>query len=351
LNYMKPVNSNTRSKNILLSVLALLITGGLAFVLFTSLKQMDGVNIVAKNPVNNITATSSEKENALLGYDDLLHTKLSGLQQLDNEFTEMLVSTLPNKNYDSLNAVILAQEEEFRKSIDSIDHRGKTLDKTAGGLFSKMIASFKSILESRKSIGSLRNAVSIGQSSFTPDEQAMFKLQEELMSKTNRVTTLENSLSALEKKTADIPNQLAIRQNSKLSDSVKFVSSINILENKVASLTATINNLKQDNDRLQKFQNDNEKNLVSTDAVVREKLILQQRLDFLNAELQLARVDCNLSRVDATQIISTAKQRKLLLNEASSILTDLSTSGSAEVKRKAQEKIAKLNQVAANSRD
>lgn len=347
---MKPVNNKTRSKNIFLSVLALLVTGGLAFILFTSLKQMDAVNIVAKKINNNNSAAASEQDNVLLWYDELLHVKLNGLQQLDNQFTEMLVSTQPAKNYDSLNAVILQQEEEFRKSIDSINHQGKNL-KNGNELFSKMIASFKSILESRKSVGSLRNAVTLGQSSFTPEEATMFKLQEELMTKTNRVTTLENSLSALEKKTADIPSQLLFNRNSKFADSVKLVANINVLENKVATLTSTINSLKQDNDRLQKFQNENDKNIISSEAVQREKIILQQRLDFLNAELQLARVDCNLSRVDAAQIISTAKQRKMLLNEASSILTDLSATGNTEVKRKAQEKIAKLNQIAANSRD
>ena len=332
----------------LFSVLALLVTASLAFILFTSLKQMDAVNIVAKKINHN--AAASEQDNVLLGYDELLHAKLNGLQQLDNKFTEMLVSTQPDKNYDSLNAIILQQEEEFRKSIDNIDHQGKKL-RIGNVQFSKMITSFKSILESRKSIGSLRNAVTIGQSSFTPDEKEMFKLQEELMTKTNRVTTLENSLTALEKKTADIPSQLLFNKNSKLADSVKFVANINVLENKISALTATINSLKQDNDRLQKFQNENDKNIVSNEAVLREKTILQQRLDFLNAELQLARVDCNLSRVDAAQIISTAKQRKLLLNEASSILTNLSATGNADVKRKAQEKIAKLNQITANSRD
>lgn len=334
----------------LFSVLALLVTAGLAFFLFTSLKQMDAANIVAKVSNNNSPELSAQG-NVLLQYDEQLHSKLNGLQQLDNQFAELLISTLPNKNYDSLNTIILLQEENFRKSIDSINQQGAALSKTDNSLFSKMIASFRLILESRKSAGSLRNAVAIGQSSFTPDEKALFKLQEELMTKTNRVTTLENSISILEKKTAGIPSRFINNQNSKFADSVKFVANINVLENKISALTTTLNSLRQDNDRLQKFQNENAKNGISNEAVLREKTILQQRLEFLNAELQLARVDCNLSRVDATQIISTAKQRKLLLNEASAILTDLSAAGNAEVKRKAQEKIARLNKVAANSRD
>lgn len=334
----------------LLSVLALLITAGLAFILFTSLKQMDGVSISAKSSNNNRTATTAQ-DNALLVYDEQLHAKLNSLQQLDNQFTDLLISSLPVKNYDSLNKIILQQEEEFRKSIDSINHQGAALNTSDNSLFSKMIASFKSILESRKSVGSLRNAVSIGQSSFTPDEKALFKLQEELMTKTNRVITLENSLSELEKKTTNIPSQVTNNQKSKFADSIKFVANINVLESKIATLNANINELKQYNDRLLKQQSEGADNAITNEALVREKTILQQRLDFLNAELQMARVDCNLSRADATQIISTAKQRKLLLNEASSILTNLSATGNAEVKRKAQEKIARLNQVAANSRD
>jgi len=55
--------------------------------------------------------------------------------------------------------------------------------------------------------------------------------------------------------------------------------------------------------------------------------------------------------VDATQIISNSKQRKQLLSEASSILTDLSASGDADIRSKVKEKIMRLNQVAANTRD
>ncbi len=335
----------------LLFVLALFITGGIIFLLLTSLKQMDGVNMLSKKS-GNVSPELSVQDNAFVRYNEQLLEKLNNLRQLDEQFTDMLISPALNKNYDSLNNIILQEEEAFRKRIERMNQEGKTPDNKEGkSLLAGMIASFRSILESRKAVGSLRNAVAIGQNSFTPDEKALFKLQEELMTKTNLVATLGNSLSTLEKKAAAIPAALVNNQNAKFADSIKFVANTNVLENKITTLTANINNLKQDNERLRKLQNEYAGNMISNEAVLREKNILQQRMESLNADLQLARVDCNLSRVDATQIISTAKQRKLLLNEASSILTDLAASGNAEMKRKVQEKIVRLNQVAANSRD
>ena len=348
---MEPVNNNSRKRNMFLSVIALLVTAGLAFLLFTSLKQMEGVNIVSNN-FKKSSPLLSQNNNQLALYNEQLLTKLNNLRALDEQFTGMMISTVSNKNYDSLNNIILQQEEDFRQTIESIKQQaGSNVDKDENSFFSKIIASFKSLLESRKSVSTLRNAVAIGQSSFTPDEKALFKLQEELMSKTNRVKTLEKSLSDLEKKTADIPSQLINAQNAKFADSIKFVANVNVLENKIATITSNMNNLRQENDRLQKQQNENAKNLSNNESLLREKNGLQQRLESLNAELQLARADCNLSRADATQTISTSKQRKQLLSETSSILTDLSVSGNAEVKRKAQEKIVRLNQLAANTRD
>jgi predicted nucleic acid-binding Zn-ribbon protein len=346
---MEPVNNNTRKKNMTLSVVALLITAGIAFLLFSSLKQMDEVNITAPNKSGSIL--SAVQENKLLQYDELLHTRLNNLQELDNQFADLVGSTAQAKNYDSLNMIILQQEESFRKSMDSVNRQAKTTGEAANPAFLKMLGAFKSVLESRKIAGSLRNAVAISQSSFTPDEKALFKLQQELMTKTNRVTTLENSLSAMEKKMEEIPAQVTASLNAKFADSIKFVANINVLENKIAGLTANLNNLRQENDKLEKQLAESSKTATASDALLREKNNLQQRINSLNAELQLATVDCTLTRADAAQAISNNKQRKVLLGEASSILTDLSATGNAEVKRKAQEKIARLNQITANTKD
>lgn len=351
---MKPVNSSSRKMNMLFFVLALFITGGLIFILFSSLKEVDGGALASKNfpSANTVNAGFNSSDKKMVQYGELLNAQLNHLVQLDEQFAAMQGSALGNKNYDSLNLVILKQEESLRKSIDSISGQETGAIKEGGELFAGMITAYRAMLESRKNIAGIRNAVAISQGSFTPDEKAMFKIQEEIMAKTNRITTLENALKELEKKEAGTPSLVLAKQNEKFADSIRFVASINVLQNKITTLNTSINNLKLENDRLQKLQGDNVKNTGSSDASLKEKtIIMQQRIDALNTELQLSQVDCNLSRVDAGQIISTAKQRKMLLNEASSILTNLANSGNSDAKRRAQEKIVKLNQIAANSRD
>ena len=73
---------------------------------------------------------------------------------------------------------------------------------------------------------------------------------------------------------------------------------------------------------------------------------LEQKVQDLNADLYFAKVDCNLSRADAQQIISNARQRKELLSESLAMLTSLSASGDAGIQKKAKEKIAHLNHIA-----
>lgn len=350
---MKPVNNNSSKANIMFFVLALFVAAGLIFVLFSSLKEVDGSVLASGNlhPAagNKITGSNDKK---LVQYAEQLNTRLNQLVQLDEKFSMMQVSADSSKNYDSLNLAILQYEEYLRKTIDSITRQEAAFLQGGNGLFAGMLTSYRSMLDSRKNIAAIRNAVAISQGSFTPDEQAMFKIQQEIMAKTNRITTLETALKEMEKKEAVAPSLVTNKQNEKFADSIRFVANINVLETKITSLNNTINALKQENDRLQKLQNDNAKNAGGSEASLKEKsVILQQRIDALNTELQLAQVDCNLSRVDAGQIISTVKQRKMLLNEASSILTNLANSGSSDAKRRAQEKIVKLNQIAANSRD
>ena len=80
-------------------------------------------------------------------------------------------------------------------------------------------------------------------------------------------------------------------------------------------------------------------------------MVLEKRVSDLNTEIRLAQVDCNLSRVDATQIISNSKQRKALLSDALNTLNTLAVNGDATVKRKVLDKINRLNQVSSTFRD
>ena len=268
-------------------------------------------------------------------YDELLHGKLNALQQSDKEFTASLTES-GGVNPDDLNRLILQQEHDFSKLVDSIRLEVfKFTDADVKNNFSKMITSFRLAADNREVLGSLRNAVTMNSGGFSTDKKSLLRMKNDLDDRTKKITALENLLKA----------------GGKSDGAKSMIQNIAALESKIAALSAVNTTLKQDNDHLLKQQNETGKSS-SNEIVLKEKATaLQQKIESLNAELQLLKVDCNLSRVDATQIISTAKQRKLLLTEASSILTDLSASNNADIKRKVKEKIVKLNQVAANSRD
>ena len=341
---MKPQNSTDRKKKIIAFSILLLVTAGIGFLLLNSLWQKEGTVAVAKVVAtkNNTQGLQSIK---LTQYDELLQNKLDDLQQLDEQYTASITSDGNTKNLDSLNGTIHQQEGYFTAAVDSINHAVVVFDdENTKGKFVKMIAAFKSIITYRAAIGSLRNAVAIKSNGFSTDEKTMLKMQDELTAKNNKITLLENSIKTFEK---PVPPPVISNDNS-----MALTENINNLESRIATLTSANTDLKKDNDRLLKQQTDISKTSSSNEILLKEKTsTLQQRIEMLNAEIQLTRVDCNIARVDATQIISNSRQRKQLLSDASSILTDLSSNGNADIKRKVKDKIIRLNQVAANTRD
>ncbi len=158
---------------------------------------------------------------------------------------------------------------------------------------------------------------------------------------------MQNELAQMEK-----DKQTPVPKAVPLTDSNVGNSTVAALENNIASLNSLNSNLRRENERLLHLQDERVKNSQTAEVQWKEKNgTLQSRMQDLQAELLLARVDCNLSRVDATDIISTSKQRKQLLTEASGILTSLANSSSPDLKSKVKQKILKLNQVAANTRE
>jgi hypothetical protein len=332
---MKPDSNVERKKKLITLATLAFFTVGLVFLLLSSLWRNNDPMPLAR-PVDDKSFLLMQQNKSLQQYDELLHGKLNALQQSDKEFAASLTDS-NGKSPGDLNRVILQQEHDFSKLVDSIRLEVfKFTDADIKNNFSKMITSFRLAADNREAMGSLRNAVAMNSDGFSTDEKSMLKMKNELDEKTAKITALENLLKA------------AAKNNT----AKKMKQNIAALESKMAALSAVNNTLKQDNDRLLKQQNETGTNSSNNEVMLKDKTIaLQQKVESLNAELQLLKVDCNLSRVDATQIISTAKQRKLLLTEASSILTDLSASNNADIKKKVREKIVRLNQVAANSRD
>jgi len=343
---MKPDNSGERKKKLIKFGMLGFVTVCLFILLLSSLWQNNGT-IMAAKPSDEKSVLLLQQNKRLQQYDELLHGKLSALQQLDKAFTASLTATGNSIQPDRVNRDIQQQEQVFSRLVDSLRLEVfKFTDTDIKSNFSKMITSFRLAVDNREAIGSLRNAVVMSTEGFTADEKAQLIMKNELDERRKKITALETALKDAER------NNTAFNITPGNDHSKTMTENVATLESKIVSLTGANNILTQENEQLSKMQNETGNHSSDSETMLKDKAnLLQQKVESLNAELQLLKVDCNLNRVDATQIISTAKQRKRLLTEASSILTDLSASANADIRKKIKEKIVRLNQVAANSRD
>jgi len=340
---MKSLFAKEKAKKLVLFSIALVAVMALVFLLASSLKDGADTNAVASA---QIAAVSTEAD-MLINTNANLQQQLAALQQLDGQFATSITDTAFAIKADSLNKLILAEESRFKNAVEAAGEMGGNLPGgNSKANFDKMVAAYLLLLESRQSSGMLRNVATLNSSSLAPDEKQLLHLQNDLVEKSNRITSLEMTLMQMKN-----AKPVMLTENSN-SNNAELLHQITALETKVDALNTLNSGLKQDNDRLQLMQNNMSKTATSAEQQSKEKnTSLQQRIDDLNAEILLVKVDCNLNRVDATQIISNAKQRRQLLNEASDMLTNLSVSGNAAINRKVKEKINRLNQVAGNYRE
>lgn len=335
---MRSFDITEKRRKIILFTLTLTVSLGLAFFLGRSIRDS---NPAEASPIIAGHTLSAAELDRLFASDDKLQDKVVLLQQLDKQYTAQMTD---DKKSDSLDQSILQVEKDLRAAIEAVDEEGKALkDKPVQEKFAKMVSRYRQLLAGRSAGEGMRNAIALRLNDFSDNEKDLLKLQQELVQKNNRILMLEASAKPMATQTAvSLPNDQSELLNRKLAE----------LEGTVNSYANVNTSLKQENEKLQKLQNENNRKNNSNEMMLKDKgVLLQQKVEALNAELQLAHVDCNLSRVDAAQIISNAKQRKQLLSEASSILTNLSMTGSDDLKKKVKDKIVRLNQVAANTRE
>ena len=350
---MKPQMGVDKTKRIITFSLIILLTAGLVSLLTAMFLKKGKDNTDVK--IDNLRATISTSPmnyNMLIENNNILSSRINLLQQLDQKFADQLAESGDKKILDSINLQIFVQEEVFRGSLDSIFlNSASQPDTNLNILSNNLVSSYRSILNNRQAITGLRNAVNLNNTSLSPDKKVLLKLQNELQQKNNQLLTLENSIKSIDKEKGNLTT--AKNNDVEQNNSAALRKNIIDLENKVYLLTSTNYILKQDNDKFLRAQTEPAKsNSGSNDVILKNKNVtLQRNIDMLDAELRLARVECNLTRVDASQIISNSRQRKELLSEASGILTSLSKYDDADIKKKVNDKITRLNQVAANSRD
>ncbi len=290
-----------------------------------------------------------QQQRILLQQDQLLHEYLNGLQKLDMEYYGLLTDTTDDEKLAAMNGKIVVAEKYFSQSLDSISKNPPEYPNPADeNFFINMISSFRLSLEDRRSMNDLRNTFSSDSVSVTDEQKSMLQAKSEMTEKDKRITYLERMISSMQVSEEPAP---AAKKNRGMNENMPANDALTIeKDNKIASLSTANANLQKDYDRLLKRLNEASKN-IPVDDYKTKTLSMQQEITDLNTALALAQVDCNLSRADATQIISNSKQRKVLLTEALNILNNLSTSENPETQKKVKNKIARLNKVATNYRD
>jgi hypothetical protein len=332
-----------------LSLLLLTTAGITAFLMAFFFQKEQQVGFAKKDEIILLPAYSPDYQ-SVFRENELLTNRLQAIHNLDKKFADQLTKPGRKKQLDTIRQEMYIQEGLFRKLIDSIFLNPSSAADSSLHKFSRsLLASYQSILDNRRSISSLRIAANLDNGDLSPGELSTLSVQNQLQDKNVLIADLENKLRIME---AETKPAAVVKGDSNKDDIYGFQENTTVQQTKINELISANANLKQQNDLLLKQQKDADKNVRANETQLKSKAIsLQQKVNALSAELELAQVDCNISRADAAQIISNSKQRKQLLNEASGILTSLVNSDDADIRKRAQDKIVRLNRVAANSRD
>lgn len=354
-----------------------IVSAGFIWLLILALYGNDSPVLRASNNmvVDNGENIVASQQRELLMRDEILHAHFNELQNLDEEYSALVLDTTNRGKLAQLNARIASEEDAFRMSIDSIGN--EMLDfsnKTDENLFVNMVTSFRLALENRRSLGNLRNALSKENISLSPDAKELLMAKNALLTRDTKIASLEDALKLMQN-TVDTRSAAAIAAAK--AEVTVYKDQVVEKDKRIATLTTQTSNLQTQNNTLQNqngtlqtqnstLQKENDRIAViakqgnevaksgeniEAGTIKSRSALLEKKVEELNIEIGLAQVDCNLARADATQIISSSKQRRVLLSEALTILNGLSKSENAAIQKKILDKKNRLSQVATNFRD
>lgn len=287
----------------------------------------------------------------LLNMDESLHKGMVKLDELDLSYSKLLANSAKSTSLDSLNNLINTSQIVFSNLLDSIYSKKKLLKNEAEiEKSNKIFSAFISALNYRKSNNSLRMAL-VGNNNLSGDTSGSLALKMDLLNKEAMIKNLEDQLkfqNKLSKNVFTVQPQFQsdietepLQSNSKRhEDSIKVLLNVySTLLKENSSLTSQLNKLKT--------------NTGTADAALMSNKInsLNEKIDDLNAEMALAKIDCNLTRANGKDIIYNSKQRRDLLQESLNSLKNLSTSDNPVIQRKVKEKMQLLQDIAATVRD
>jgi len=317
-----------------------LVSLGLMGVIFAAFFSREPAAVAGSS-----TASGSnlriEQERILLQSANL-ETAFKTLLQYDDEYNKLIGQPGSSKGMADINNRIRTTEATLAKQVDQLN-KSKNLYRFGNN--SKLIENIASIytvaLQSRSHLRDARSLVGNGDNK-APAEQELLRVTAQLNSREQELIALRNeeSNNGSEPQATLAPEAL-VKENESLRNSVAES------KQKAEQATEQTTLLKKENAKLVEKLNDVQRVVPSARADAAES----SKIKSLSADLSFSQVDCNLTRADAKQIISNSRQRRELLNEALTILNNLTKSENAEIRKKAADKIAALNYIAKNIRE
>ncbi len=308
----------------------------------------------SSEPVFTDLLTEQAENNALLNQDQTLHQGLMNLDQLDMNYSRLLMESANESSLDSLENVIGIAEKDFGNLIDRIYARRNTFKIPSNAEKSdSIIHAFISALNYRKGNNNMRMAFFGDNKNLGGDTMALLQLQVSVQNKEDSIKSLLQQLKFQNQfNTTAFPASKQYQPDSEVeglqTDLITMKDSIDNILSLYNAATKANRNLTAQLNKLQASASS--ENAVA--SIMPGKInALNERIDDLNAELALAKIDCNLTRANGKDIIYNSRQRRDLLEESLRSLKNLSSSDNPIIQRKVKDKMQLLQTIATTVRD
>jgi chromosome segregation ATPase len=355
---MNPTDTTENKKSANRST-GFIIAAGAAVLLAIAAIWGNNLSGTRKSAVAELSDKLSE-ERQVLRNDVILHDHFRRLQDLDEQYGILLMKSPTAAQLDSANYAISSAENAMKTSIDSISSQSARFNAWANVVMSDSItSSFKKALANRKYMANVRNSIEGKPMDIKTGDKEILEMHFNMQKKEEKIASLEKELKSriaggavqpqAEAKTPAVNKTELQKRNDDLESSLKEEE---IRNTGLLDVTRT---LKSDNEKLNAELGKVRRNNASDDAsgvATKNKVnSLQEQIDDLSAELNFAKIDCNLTRADAKKIISNSRQRKELLAQALQSLQSLNKSDNSSIQQRAKQKLSELNQIASTVRD
>jgi hypothetical protein len=350
---MVPANAASKKSLLLrfalIYLVSILLTAFIIYAYFQMKSRLKDDTAVVS--MQEASAAPNVSSGSLFTQTELLYNKYKSLKALDVAYQQTMLDSNNAAERSQVSQNLALAEAGLSTTIDSIEREAlKNPVEAERNYFATLAQTFRLVMTDRTAAKIMDDGNAAGSPKPTATQQQAARWQSEIQARDSRIAALQNTIFNLQNKTAPVnggKNPPAVQTSP---DVQNLQSTIDQQQKQITTLTTSKEALEKEVERLNNLLKRPADNTALT-TLRNQYAQLQARINQLDADVRFAEVDCNFSRADASQIVSSARQRKNLLNDALGTLKNLSASDDPTVKRKVAEKISKLNQIASSIRD